>query len=228
MTTLESLQVQMQALQAAIAKLETPAEDHMELDVGWSSVLEEQRVQPSTGEGGLLSSLFAQPPPLGQVDGLCRTLQGKLYTGPPATPPPRRHFIDRQWFQVQKKMELAMQKMISFADTEEKGELSAAAALIRSGWEDAHQQRRRLLAGRGRGTLPTRPDDDRPKLLTREEEEKARKVAARPPPIAPRTVQAWRPRGSQFRSSSSHSNSGFRGKGKGKGKGQKGPTPSQK
>ena len=104
-----------------------------------------------------------------------------------------------------------------------KKHLSQAGALIRSGWEDAHQNRRKLLAGKGKAALDARIDDQRPRLLTKEEEEKTRKFHPRPV-ITKDTVNQWRGRG-RYRSTSRHN----QGKGKGSrgskgGKGQAAQT----
>ena len=68
-----------------------------------------------------------------------------------------------------------MHALIEFAEQPEPKNLGVVAALIRSAWEDLHQNRKRLLAGKQTYLLKPRPDFDQARLFDKEEEEKLRK-----------------------------------------------------
>ncbi len=196
-----------------------PDEEGAETDrgPGWGSVLPPVMIPPSRPDAIALCNLLRTPPPLDQMKFAETTVP--RYDGVPPTPPPRRNRIDTQLFGSQKKSEEAMQMLVHFFENGDPQSLQVVGALLRSQWEDLHQQRRGLLAGRKAPILGPRSDDNRPRLLTREEEQKLRQ--ANPP----------RPRQSRQEGFGSHqfrSKTPRKGKGKGKGKGgsqSSKPTP---
>lgn len=183
----------------------------------WGLVLTGLKLTPSSPDSALLTALLVTPPPLGQIADIAKS--ASQFAGLPETPTPRKNMIDRSYWTIQHKLDITMNMMIQYTESGDKQHFAQAAALVRSAWEDCHQTRRRVYAGKGKSTLPVRPDDTRPRLLTTEEEEKARRASRRPIPtnqITQSTVQQWRPKPQQWRSPSNSS----RPKGKGKGKGQ--------
>ena len=120
-----------------------------------------------TGVG--LCSLLPAPPPLEQL-----RLSEKdcpSFSKVPKTPVPRKqNQTDINLFQVQKKVEGAMNMLVHCAESGDQRSLHVQAAMLRSAWEDLLQMRRSALAGRQFRKLDPRLDDTRPKLLSKEEE----------------------------------------------------------
>jgi len=112
-------------------------------------------------------------PPFGLVTQVINTTP--RYHGVPQAPKPRRCQQDLPWSRLQKKLEVAMHKLMQITNAEDivpqafRDSLFQTAALIRSGWEDCHQERRKILAGEWSAILGPRKDDDRPRLLTNAE-----------------------------------------------------------
>ena len=117
----------------------------------------------SAPHGVALVQLLGNPPPLEALKATGKTLT--KYQEIPQTPPPRKHRLDSNLAIMQNKLEMAMQALVHSQETNEREPVAQAAAWIRSAWEDIHQQRRHLLAGRQSHKLDKRVDDTRRKLL---------------------------------------------------------------
>jgi hypothetical protein len=197
-------------------------EDGEENQVCWGELLQGDAVTANRPEARELCSVMASPPPFDKLKSLVKTIP--KYTLIPNTPPPRpKHRLDSSLTTPQQKMEHAMHTLVDFVETNEKQSLLHTAAMIRSAWEDLHQQRRQTLAGRQSFKLDKRSDDNRARLLTQEEESKI----VRPRP-QPRPTRFWGDTSSsskeqQFSQKSFHDKprTPSRGKGRGKGKGGK-------
>ena len=167
--------------------------------------------QPTQDRTVTLTHLLATPPSLEQ---LRHQMQATVrYAGVPVTPNPRRNKIDRGLWSAQQKIESCLHNICQFLETQDDRALGVGAAMARSAWEDLHQQRRTVLAGRQSYKLDPRVDDDRPKLLSKEESAKI--VPRGPPKPKPKPARFYWGESSQ---SSGARNPPFRGKGKGKGK----------
>ena len=115
-----------------------------------------------------------------------------------------------------------MHLMAKSVDSGQLQDLKEAGAMVRSAYHDLKRLRKEVMAGRQRGKLDPRPDEDQERLLSREEEEKIGKARWQ--------VQRQRPRFERAQPASSSHNvqpqgiwnrgarSRSRGKGKGKGK----------
>ena len=182
-------------------------------EVSWQAVLPQNKVSPSLPSSCMLCSLLNQPPPLEMV----RSLEtgGTRYNQIPETPAPRRYGPDRQLYNIQKKLEDAMHAMVHMVETKEPENIKYTAALVRSAWEDCHQSRRALLAGKERVKLDKRQDDTRARLLSKEEESKLTKGREQFQPRRLFPQSPW----PKFRSNSQTREQG-KGKGTGKGKGK--------
>ena len=97
-----------------------------------------------------------------------------LYSGVPESANPRRNKIDMQWWQCQHKIELTMNLLVQYFETNSVDALGASAAFLRSAWEEANEARRGYLAGRQAWKLNHRQDDKRARLLSEDEEKKIR------------------------------------------------------
>ena len=123
-----------------------------------------------------------------------------------------------------------MNSLVSHLETGDRKALGVTAALVRSAWQDLHEQRRSLLAGgKGKNLLEKRPDDERTRLLTPQEEEKinkAHKPSAKAKKFWGRNDGPQQPRPPQHPG-------GFRGRtrsrsqNRGKGKGTRAGAPKQ-
>jgi hypothetical protein len=182
---------------------------------GWGAVLPPSVLTTSDPSATRLCHLLQSPPPLDTVRGLEEKVP--RYQGVPPTPPARKHRLDYQLFGIQRKIEGTMQMIVDYFERGDRQALQFGAAWARSAWEDCHQARRQLLAGKG-GILDRRPDDERPKLLSPEEEQKLR-TQQRQRFQQERGRQRFRSQQPQNRSNSRRG----KGKGKGKGKGAKSP-----
>ena len=208
-------------------------DDSVEVDdpkiLDWSVVLKPVKVEAMTETGIGLCSLLAMPPPLEQL-----RLSEKdcpMFSKVPETPMPRKqHQTYFSLFQIQKKVEGAMNMLVHCAESGDQRSLHVQAAMLRSAWEDLLQMRRSTLAGREFRKLDPRSDDTRPKLLTREEEGKLNKGFSskvkgkeqnrkdQGPPHRFYRDNNWRGR-SYSRPNWRSRSSSRTGKGKGKGKG---------
>ena len=180
----EALKAQIQALQRPTGAGATVADfadegdvDMLDLEeeaqaLSWEDVLEATEATATTTEGQKLCQLLHSPPPLSMVSGQEKPVR---FSGLPKTVPPRKNMIDRQLWSAQWKLERVMQEMFQALEEDDKSKMLKAGAFARSAWEDLHQQRRRLMVGRQAGALDGRPDEDKPRLLSKEEEQKLRK-----------------------------------------------------
>jgi len=186
---------------------------------GWQEFLQAPKLPATAPAAKLLSTLFTCAPSFDLVKNT--ESEGKKYQQVPETPAPRRFGPDRQWFNVQKKLEDSMHSMVHMLETDDKEQIKICAALIRSAWEDCNHNRRCLLAGKERVKLDKRIDDNRPMLLSKEEEGKiARGTGFRQPrQLFPQ--QGYNQGHNQPYRARSNSQHRGKGKGKGKGKGQK-------
>ena len=179
----------------------------------WDIVLRQGVATPSAAPAVQLAGMFAAPPPLDQLKGTEQKLI--RYQGIPQTPAPRRHRTDTALFLAQRKQEIATHQLVHHLESGDRQSLGAAAAYIRSTWEDLQQQRRGLLAGRQSFKLDRRTDDNKARLLSKEEEQKI----TRGPRPKPRARSFW---GEPSQPQETHipkPTHPKRGRGKGKGKG---------
>jgi hypothetical protein len=177
-------------------------EDDEEVIPNWGLVLPPKLSVPVAPDASALASMLVSPPPL--EDLRSHSTGQTSYTGVPQTPAPRLHRIDRQLYNAQAKMERTMHSIVHFLETGDKSALGMAAAQTRSAWEDLLQQRRGLIAGKGgQRILDPRPDDIRPRLLSKEEEQKmdkkqitssSRTTGRGRPSWAAKTPENWRSR----------------------------------
>ena len=84
-----------------------------------------------------------------------------------------------QWWQCQHKIELTMNLLVQYFETNSVDALGASAAFLRSAWEEANEARRGYLAGRQAWKLNHRQDDKRARLLSEDEEKKIRNETKR-------------------------------------------------
>ena len=198
----------------------THAEDEEgDADAEWGVLLGRPAQQPTQDRTITLTHLLATPPSLEQLKFQMQTMT--RYTGVPATPNPRRNKIDRGLWSAQHKIEGCLHHICHFLETQDDRALGVGAAMARSAWEDLHQQRRTVLAGRQAFKLEPRIDDDRPKLFSKEE---SSKIILRESP-----KQNKKPARFNFGENSQSSgprNPPPRGKGKGKGKFRSNSTSS--
>ena len=197
-------------------------------DLTWADHLRGAQRQVTQPGAISLVNLLSKPPPL---DLISKQLKDSVqYKGVPNTPAPRQHHIDIKLQAIQRKIEVAMHMLVhqQEAPSQEVHCLEELAAILRSTWEDVHQQRRVLMAGKFAPKLDNRSDDTRNKLLSKEEEERISKSrSARQASFRPQTT--WRSRSqpgaarpfplqsSQFPSNNKpfHSKDKVKGKGKG-------------
>lgn len=195
----------------------------------WADVLRARSKNPEHAQAFV--SMLASAPPLPTLKNTVECIT--LYTGVPSTPAARRHRTDSNLAQTQQKLELVMHLLVHFFEQPEVEKLVAAqhvaqaSAWIRSAWQDLHEQRRSLFAGRQAWKLDPRPDDTKTRLLSQEEEKRI-KPSFRPKPAWQTAAQSsnWQPKASfrpfstrSFSRGRSRSRDPGRGKGKGKGKG---------
>ena len=198
---------------------EDQGEDEL-MALTWHALLRTPATVPQTAHARELGALLENPPPLQQLK--AQEQAQTRYTSIPSTPPPRRHKIDRTMQTAQAKMEACMHAIVHHIETGEPKELGVAGAWARSAWEDLQQNRRNLMAGKQAFKLDPRPDDTRPKLLTKEEEQKIHRP--RPKPSASKFWgEASTFNGPNPTEKMSHGKGNFRrsstmGKGRGKGK----------
>ncbi len=153
---------------------ETTSAERLRGTLEWDQILERPEIPAETLQGQQLCDLLSSPPPLASLANQGKE-RAERYIGVPKTVAPRKHVVDKQLWTAQWKMERTMHELVRAIECDDKSKILKAAAFTRSAWEDIHQQRRGLMAGRGRGQLDTRPDEDRPTLLTKEEEQKIRR-----------------------------------------------------
>lgn len=179
---------------------------------GWQQVLGRSRVQP-TGPGAPLCDLLQSPPPLTMLRAQQQSCPAPTYDKIPETPAARRNQMDAKLQMPQHKLENCMHTLVHALETNNPASISTAAAFVRSAWEDIHQLRREMIAGKGRSKLDRRTDDNRARLLTTEEEHK---------------VQQARTQRPQWRSSTFRPTADRGGKGKGKGRSPRRSSPDRK
>ena len=175
----------------------------------WESVLGGDRRDPTQTLSKDLVNLLEKPPPLNLLksDSINITPHTKI----PITPSSRKHILDQKMYIPQKKLEQAMHHLAHSLETQDPQGTQVAAAYVRSAWEDLHQSRRDLLAGRQKYKLEKREDDNRARLLTKEEEAKIQQT-----PRFPKGKSQGYPRHGV--PSRQDYQQGGRGKGKGKGR----------
>lgn len=223
---LEAMQKQLAELQATIQDMasskmlldqpdsESGEQGEVDNQLQWSDIIKTQQVEAQDPQARAMVRLLGAPPPLSQLK--ASAPQIVRYAGIPETPAPRRNRIDQQLFGAQAKFESILHLLVHHQETGNNGALGAAAAFARSGFEDIHQQRRHLLAGKQSWKLGPRSDDTRPRLLTQEEEKKI--VPERQPRQTTRNVGGgggWTSQNSQ-RQWIPRPRSHSQGKGKGK------------
>jgi hypothetical protein len=141
----------------------------------WDGVLPTLRRTP-LGAGLVLAQRLSCPP---RLDGIKDQMkQMHFVQGIPLTIPPRRHRTDRALYMAQSKLEGAMSLMVDVAEAAAvtSGPLLAAAALVRSSFEDMTDLRRRTLAGYQSNKLDPREDSSQLRLLSPEEERRIKPV----------------------------------------------------
>lgn len=175
----------------------------------WESVLGGDRREPSQALAKDLVNLLENPPPLNLLKS--DSINITPYTKIPSTPSSRKHILDQKMYIPQKKMEQAMHHLVHSLETQDPQGTQVAAAYVRSAWEDLHQARRDLLAGRQKYKLEKREDDNRARLLTKEEEAKIQQA----PRFPKGKTQGYPRHGVPSRQDYQQ---GGRGKGKGKGR----------
>ena len=212
---LASLQGAQEPQQASTQMVEDDEDDEFDTPSDWAAVPGDTKVSASSPVACALCDLLEHPPPLELLKG---PSQSACYAKIPETPSSRKHPIDQKLQIPQKKMEIAMHKLVLSLDTNDTREVQTAAAFIRSAWEDLQQQRRELVAGRNKNKLDRRPDDTKARLLTPEEEAKVR------PPPPPSRHQWGKPSGGHH---DFHGQSAHKG-GKGQGKGRRKFSPAKK
>ena len=181
----------------------------------WTNVLGNPKQNLQSENGKKLGELLKFPPPLQ----LLRTNLSEIpqYQGIPETPAPRRNTTDTRLFQTQKKLEQSMNCLAFALETNDPKLVHSAAAYIRSSWEDLHQTRRVIFAGRQRSKLDPRPDNSGARLLSKEEE--ARVAAARARNFPRQFSSQKGGKGGNFQNSN-RSNFSSRKKARGRGKGK--------
>lgn len=229
---MEALLAEVQALRTEVQQLRAQPMQEDEGDVNggegdadldlpdWLDILPQNKKAPEKEAAVALVALVGPPPPL---DALKLAGENQIkYQGVPVTPPARRHRMDTNFMLLQQKMENAMHALVGSQETENRQQVAEAAAWVRSAWQDIHEHRRRMLAGRQSWKLEKRPDDTRTRLLTKEEEEKIAKGKRPQQPQARRQfwgeTQHWN-QGNPSQSSNPFPKKG-KGQGKGKGKGK--------
>lgn len=197
------------------------SDDYDEEEVSWGTILQPKASAPTSEEAKRFVQVLASPPPLTDLK-KNQTLVPR-FSGVPETPPPRRNKVDNQLFMVQSKLETSLHLLTGYFENNNPSQLGAAAAWIRSAWQDTHEARRQYVAGRQSWKLDQRTDDDRPRLLSREEEKKIKprfdsSFKKPPPKFTPDSSSRgrsefpsrWRPK------ERSQSRGRYSGKGKGK------------
>ena len=109
----------------------------------WDMVLRSSKVKPTAATAISLVQMLAEPPSLQKLKEAEK--DAVHFEGVPETPGPRRHRVDFGLWQCQQKMEQVMNSLVSHLETGDRKDLGVTAALIRSIWQDLHEQR--LLAG---------------------------------------------------------------------------------
>ena len=241
-SAIQDLRAQLQQLTQAMSTMQqkltaradpSVMEDEEDPEISWGEIILSTRVEPTQEDTVKFIKLLSSSPNLKDLREASQ--QVKLFSGVPETPPPRQNKIDHNWYTVQHKMEMCMHLMAQFMDGNNRISLRAAAAWLRSAWQDAQEDRLQFMAGPQAWKLPPRPDDKKPRLFSAEEE----KTLARPQAQGRSSMKPsyqWgqdsdnrqpRPRQRWVPADRSRSTSRPQGKGKGKGKG-KGHRPWQK
>lgn len=145
-------------------------------EAGWLAVLGQPQKTPSSHAAVVFGKMLQSPPPLSVVQETVRKVT--RYVDTPVTPAARKHRADQSLAVMQKKLEASLNAITEHLESGDPNALAVGGALIRSAWEDANDNRRRILAGRQQFVLKGRKDQDAAKLLEAEEEEKLRKARA--------------------------------------------------
>ena len=222
------------ALTEKVEKLEKNQKDRMEEDVDgedgdeenqeedptWGKILKATAIEASGERAQFLCQVLSSPPPLENLRASEKSMP--CYTKVPQTPPPRKNRLDSNLFNAQKKMELAMHMLVHHMEKNDKEAIGVGAAFVRSAWEDIHQQRRFLIAGRQSFKLDHRVDDTRPRLLSKEEEQKIGKKSKPKPRARPFWGDANSSSNAFPAPEQQHRNRSSTPRSKGKGKGGRG------
>ena len=158
-------------------------EDEVEEDPSWGNILLPTAVEPSSPAAQFLCQVLSTPPPIDKLKASEKIMP--CYAHIPQTPPPRKNRIDTQLYTGQKKLEHAMHMITHHIETGDREAIGIGAAWIRSAWEDMHQQRRSLMAGKESFKLDPSADDTRPRLLSKEEEQKIQRQMSTKPRARP-------------------------------------------
>jgi hypothetical protein len=182
----------------------------------WEEVFEATAPSPQSSPAQALVSLLGKPPSLDILKNTER--KTTMWKNVPRTPAPRRNALDQRLYQPQRKMEVVMNLLITALETKDPNDTHQAAAYARSAWQDLQENRRGLIAGRARHKLEKRPDDTRPKLLSKEEEKEVEKTKRWQDKDGSRKGKGSYQR-NNFSDRGSRSYSSGRSHGRGKGKG---------
>ena len=137
-------------------------------EISWTSILPSRFSHAATDDGRRLVDLCQHPPPLQEIRLLMADIE--RFDMLPVTPPARAARADRSQATVQGKLEAAMHCLVGHVEYGNLKLLLALAGLLRSSWEDLHQQRRASAAGNRSWLLEPRPDRVEARLFSSEEE----------------------------------------------------------
>ena len=142
----QALLTQMQQLQQQVGTLmqqnQTNAvpvgmsEDDTEFDNGtaqWDSIIRRKAVEAKSLEAKTMITLFGHPPNLQDLKHSESAVT--LFSGVPEAANPRRNRIDSQWWHCQHKIELSMNLLIHYLETNNVDTLGAVGSYLRSAWE---------------------------------------------------------------------------------------------
>lgn len=136
----------------------------------WGDILPKRQKEATEHNALALARLFAQPPPQDSVTEVCKDLPH--YSGVPEAPRPKDNKYDKKHFVAQQKLQHCMNLLVHTEETKDSRHLFAAAALLRSSYEDIREQRRQGAAGKAAWKLDRRTDLTYPSLFSAEEEKK--------------------------------------------------------
>ena len=146
----------------------------------WRTVIPGKKRQASKSTSSTLITRLQFAPPLNLITEVQEA--ATFYEDIVKTPQPRRTTLDRALYNPQRKMELAMNHLITIteksSDPNLQHDLDLLGAIVRSAYEDLNDNRRRLLAGRSGHVLERRSDLESSRLLTESEEQKLRAASA--------------------------------------------------
>ena len=143
------------------------AED-TDLPIDWLDVLNDPRISPDKQEARELCSRLTLAPLLELITESKKALDH--YKGVPQPAPPRKNNIDKIYYSTQTQLADAMNLCVQCLENPQNLTcMQVAAAFVRSAYEDLHQSRRRLCAGRQSFKLERRPDAGENTLSTKDE-----------------------------------------------------------